>query len=992
MKLKDVKTSTQLLMGFGAVLVFMLTLSVISWQQTNRMAQKINFIYNHSLTVRRALAEFHQSVLNMRIEFRNVMLTANEDLWNMAVRNREIKKDNALQQFDSLYERYTGDRADIDSLRVYFLSWSLLQQQAIKNSSTEKTDETLLQRTETGDIALARNRLLSQINKIDNYSRNKADQFYDESIQLKHALNNQLLIFTLAVFALSLLIVTYLSRVFNNPLKEITRAADLYRSGNKTARSNYASKNLLGKLSETFNEMAGTLETEYLISSRAADLTGIMLSEDDAHSFCRDLLKNLLEHTQSQMGAVYLLNDDKTLFERFECIGMDAAGCKPFSAIHPEGEFGLALAAKRISHLKNIPLDSQFNFNTVSGSFKPREIITIPIFNSNEAVAVISIFSIHCYSEINIRLINNIFNTLTARMNGILAYKQVLEFSKKLEEQNTELDVQKNELTRMADELKEQNTELEMQKNQLGEASRLKTIFLSNMSHELRTPLNSVIALSGVLNRRLGKMIPAEEYSYLEVIERNGKHLLALINDILDISRIEAGREEVEITTFNPCNLINEVVSMIEPQAQQKNIGLLKVIGDCDGSITSDATKCRHILQNLISNAVKFTEKGKVEIKAAQSGQYIAITVTDTGIGISEEHLTHIFDEFRQADSSTSRRFGGTGLGLAIAQKYANLLGGSITVKSAPGKGSEFTLMLPLSYVAANRIIESETTTGFNHSLKKTLLTPAAGLSNKTILLVEDSEPAIIQMKDFLEESGYQILVARDGAEALAIIDKTIPDAMILDLMMPGIDGFEVLRIVREAERTILIPVLILSAKHITKEELRFLKRNNIHQLIQKGNVNQNDLLNAVAAMVTPEKTEPKPEQSQRELQTIEGKPVVLVVEDNPDNMTTAKAILTGNYTVIEATDGKSGIEMALKNVPHLILMDIELPGMDGISAFKAIRNNDRLQHIPVVALTASAMTSDRETILAHGFDAYIAKPIDEKVFLKTINTMLYGK
>ena len=510
------------------------------------------------------------------------------------------------------------------------------------------------------------------------------------------------------------------------------------------------------------------------------------------------------------------------------------------------------------------------------------------------------------------------------------------------------------------------------------------------MSHELRTPLNSVIALSGVLNRRLANQIPEEEYSYIEVIERNGKLLLELINDVLDISRIESGHEEIEITKFNANNLIAEVVSMIHPQAKQKNIELLHTAGSSDLFITSDAGKCRHILQNLIGNAVKFTEKGKVEVVALQHDNNVTIGVTDTGIGISENHLPHIFDEFRQVDSSTSRRFGGTGLGLAIAKKYANLLGGTISVKSAPGKGSEFTLTLPLRYTAENRITEAETTTGFKNAIKQTLHKPVSGSSVKTILLVEDSEPAIIQIKDFLEESGYQILVAHDSGETLGIIAQTIPDAIILDLMMPGIDGFEVLKTLREAEQTTHIPVLILTAKHITNEELKFLKQNKIHQLIRKGDVGRDELLNAVATMVFPETVETvKP---QMELQTIEGKPVVLVVEDNSDNMLAVKALLADNYTVIEAVDGKAGVKMARKHKPNLILMDIELPGVNGIEAFKTIRKDARLQHIPVIALTASAMTSDRETILAYGFDAYIAKPIDETIFLIIINETLYGK
>jgi signal transduction histidine kinase len=188
------------------------------------------------------------------------------------------------------------------------------------------------------------------------------------------------------------------------------------------------------------------------------------------------------------------------------------------------------------------------------------------------------------------------------------------------------------------------------------------------MSHELRTPLNSVIALSGVLYRRLANRIPEEEYSFLEVIERNGKHLLSLINDILEISRIEAGREEIEITEFDAGSLAADVVSLIQPQAKQKKIELLQTARASDLFITSDANKCRHILQNIIGNSVKFTEKGKVEVAARKSYNNIVITVADTGIGVAEDQLPHIFEEFRQADGSASRRFGGTGLGLAIAK------------------------------------------------------------------------------------------------------------------------------------------------------------------------------------------------------------------------------------------------------------------------------------------------------------------------------------
>jgi len=531
---------------------------------------------------------------------------------------------------------------------------------------------------------------------------------------------------------------------------------------------------------------------------------------------------------------------------------------------------------------------------------------------------------------------------------------------------------------------------LEMQKKQLDEASRLKTNFLSTMSHELRTPLNSVIALSGVLNRRLSNKIGEEEYSYLEVIERNGKNLLSLINDILDISRIEAGREEIEITQFNATSLVLEVISMIHPQAKQKNIELLQIDSESDLLLFSDADKCRHILQNLIGNAVKFTENGKVEIATVRNDKGIEITVTDTGIGISEDHLPHIFDEFRQADGSTSRRFGGTGLGLAIAKKYVSLLGGTITVKSIPDEGSEFKLILPSLHFTEKGILDKELPILVKHKNVQASKQHNSSSFLKTILLVEDSEPAIIQIKDFLEESGYKIIVAQGGEEALKILSENIPDAIVLDLMMPGVDGFQVLKSLRDSERTAHIPVLILTAKHITNEDLQYLKGNNTLHLIQKGDINRDELKNALFSMVFPEALEEV--KTEKELQIITGNPVVLVVEDNLDNMITIKAMLSGNYTVLEATCGDESIEMVKKHSINLILMDIALPGMDGLEAFKTIKKLPGKKNIPVIAITANAMTNDRDKILAYGFDAYIAKPLDDNLFFKTLNETLYGK
>lgn len=989
MNLKDFSVSKQLIFGFVVMLFFVVILGVVSYRQSKKIHQQTEILYNQPLQVRPAIWMLQSDVLRMRLGTRDLMLAKTKSEQTKAILDMDMAEEDAMKQFDVIKTRYMGTQSDVESAYADFLSWKNARDENTRLAQTGEIEKVKASVKDEGKVGGYRQKLMAHINQIDLVSQEKAIQLYQDSNTLRDSLNRELSIIVLAILLLSFIIVTLLLSKIRTPIKELIEVTNRFRKGDLNARSSITLENEFGELSTSFNLMVDKVKTEMELTEKTELLADAMLIEDNSHRFFRELLPVLSELTNSQLAAVYLLSDDKQTYEHYESVGMTEEASKhAFSAKGRHGEFGAVLSSRKIQFIKNIPLDTRFVFQTVSGEIVPREIITIPILVGREVIAIVSLASIRKYSDQANQLIDRVFNILTARIEGILTYRRMRRYLKQVEIQNEELEIQRNEMEQQSAEMTEQNRELEMQKNQLYEASRLKTNFLSNMSHELRTPLNSVIALSGVLSRRLVKRIEEEEYSYLEVIERNGKHLLSLINDILDISRIEAGREEVEITKFNPNQLVEEIVCMIKQQAVDKNLQLIQTTYIPELTITSDSDKCRHILQNLIGNAIKFTEKGKIEVSVVQNEGNIEIKVADTGIGISEKHISHIFDEFRQADSSTSRKFGGTGLGLTIAQKFANLLGGTITVKSTENEGSIFTLSLPIVFSADNRVTKVVESAGA--FIAPNFKQPLPVQVSKTILLVEDSEPAIIQIKDFLKENGYKIQVARSGVEAMNIISKKLPDALILDLMMPGVDGFNVLENLRNSEPTANIPVLILTAKHITKEDLKFFKRNNVHQLIQKGDVNRNELLNAVANLFYTEQVQNV--ESTHAIQTIKGKPTVLIVEDNPDNMITVKALLGDKFNMLEASDGNEGIEMAKKHIPNLILMDIALPGINGVEAFKVIRGISKLDHIPVIALTASIMSYDRETILSYGFDAFIPKPIDEKEFIETINVILYGK
>ena len=987
--LNDVPIAMQLRVGLGVILALVVVLGFVAWRQTDMLSQQTENIYNHPLVIRRALGELEVSVERLSRYQRDLFIERDESRQSETLQNIEAERNKAERQFAILYDRYLGPRGDVTALQDDFARWNAVRTETIRLIREGSSE--VGSRIRSGGVQDMRAQAVRRsLQTMHDFARNKANEFQATSTAQNEALNRQLAVIVFCIVLLTLIIAWFLLKAIKDPLVDLTLRTEQLGQGKLDARSRNVSNNEIGVLARGFNAMADTIQSEMSFRESVAEFNVAMMAELEAGTSGLKVLESLMELTGSQVGAVYVLNERGTEYEILDSIGLGAAGRASFSATIREGELGASLSTRQIQRITEIPADTRFAFAAASGEFTPREIVTIPLVTETEAVAVISLGSLRSFTSEAIRLVAEMQPALATWMSSMLARRRIQALSKGLKQQNVELEEQKRELTAQADELNERNTELAMQKQQVEQANRLKSAFLSNMSHELRTPLNSVIALSGVLGRRLAKSIPEEERGYLEVIERNGKNLLALINDILDLSRIEAGREELSVGPFSVRELVGEIVAAHEVMARDKGIALDSQVAASLPPVESDVDKCRHILQNLVANAVKFTAEGQVSIAAAVVGEAIEIAVSDTGIGIEADKQALIFDEFRQADDSTSRKYGGTGLGLAIARRYARLLGGDVTVQSTPKKGSIFTVQLPLVKDAAAGAVRQPAD---RHATKPPGPAPAG--RGQRILLVEDSEPAVIQMTEILQAQGYRVEVARDGKIALERLVRTTPDAVILDLMMPEVDGFQVLKALRAVPRTARLPVLILTAKHVTPEELSFLEGNNVHQLIQKGDIDKARLLGAVAEMVEPGEAEPPtaPLPSRQRRRTARpGNPVVLVVEDDPDNLRTARALLEGRYQVVEARDGSEGIEQARQHQPDVILMDISMPKLDGIQALAALRQDEALRDIPVIAVTASAMTGDRESIMAHGFDGYLSKPIDHELLMRALREWLGGR
>ncbi|MBI4798765.1 MAG: response regulator [Desulfarculus sp.] len=800
MRLKDLNIGLQLRLGLGLILVLVALLGALAWQQAEALWQETRQLHEHPFTVTRAVGEVKVHVLAMQKGMRELFLAETDEARLGIIQEIEAQAAEADRQLNVLYARYLGPRADVEATARALARWKPMREEVIgllrQGRHGEAASRFKQVRVSVGQEVLDRVQVVSE------FARNRAERFYHDAMQRKDDLLTRLGLVLAAIILLTLGVSYLLLQGIRGPLKDLAGVATAYGQGDLAARSGHVSANEFGTLAAAFNRLLDTVQAQSRRQDNAARLAQVMLGQEELRDFCRELLQALLERTGSQAGAVYLLSADQTAFEHYESIGL-GNGARASFAAGGEGQLGQALASGLPQVISDIPEDTPFVFATAGGGFRPRALMTIPILAGGRATAMICLASLHGYHPPALELVDDVLVAMSARLGGVLAFQRIRELVAQLEEQNRELETQQRELSAQAAELSEQNIELEMQKRQLDQANRLKSSFLANMSHELRTPLNSVIALSGVLERRLAGAIPAEEHGYLGVIERNGKNLLELVNNLLD------------------------------PE------------------------KCRHILLNLVANAVKFTDTGHVEISVARHDHTMRVMVSDTGIGIAAEHLPYIFDEFRQADGSASRRHGGTGLGLAIAKKYAGILGGRIAVKSQPGQGSTFTLTLPMSLPGPNGG-QAPAVPGWTclPAGQMGRGAPSAGASQqglgRRILVVEDSEPAIVQLTDILAGQGYQVAVARNGRQALEQVASQKPEAMVLDLMMPEVDGFQVLEAIRSAPGTSNLPVLILTAKHVTGEELSFLQGNNVHQLIQKGDISKDQLLTAIAAMLPP--------------------------------------------------------------------------------------------------------------------------------------------
>jgi signal transduction histidine kinase/DNA-binding response OmpR family regulator len=504
----------------------------------------------------------------------------------------------------------------------------------------------------------------------------------------------------------------------------------------------------------------------------------------------------------------------------------------------------------------------------------------------------------------------------------------------------------------------QRTTELAAARDEAIRASKAKSDFLASMSHELRTPLNAIIGYSEILLEESEDLVRPELRPDLEKIRGAGRHLLGLINDILDLSKIEAGKMDLFLETFDVVALLDDVRATVQPLVAKNGNTFTVNCGPQLGTLRSDQTKVRQILLNLLSNAAKFTTKGQITLTARRTrrgaGHGVEFEVSDKGIGMTPEQLTGLFQPFSQADASTTRRFGGTGLGLAITRHFCRMLGGDVTVDSRFGEGSTFRFTVP------------------NIETNAALAAPQPTWERRvvgSVLVVEDGREATKSLAGPLTQEGYRVITAGAGADGLRLAREETPDAIILDVVNPEFDGWEILRLLKTDAELCDIPVILVTvlgdrdmgfalgaAEHLTKP------------------INPKELLRLLARVQRPEVA-----------------PDVLVVDDDQSTRAMLRRMLVKEgWRVREAANGTEGLEQLAKAVPAVMLLDLMMPEVDGFEVLRSVRQTAAWRDIPVVIVTSKDLTREElEWLRGHAMDVFQKGAYSRAELIATVRAMV---
>ncbi len=788
-------------------------------------------------------------------------------------------------------------------------------------------------------------------------------------------------------------------------IEMIENIAAQVSAGDYKVRISDVEKDSLGKLGASLNKMAAGLETSFedlkkreWMKNGLALVNEQMIGEKEINTLSKNVINSLANYTSSIAAAIYVC--ENSMFQLTASLGLDDKLKKSFN--NGEGLVGKCADEKKMLHLSNLP-QNDIVVSYATGNIKPENLVLFAAIWENDVKAIVELASIEPYSNEAIEFFETIASNIglsieSAKQNAKLqlllsetqAQSEELQMqqhelehlnadletqAQKLQVSEEELKVQQEELLQANQELEERssmleeknqmiverNLEIQKKAEELETTTKYKSEFLANMSHELRTPLNSILLLSRLLAENNEKNLTKEQEEFARVIQNSGNGLLTLIDEILDLSKIEAGKMKVEFRDVNVAEVSNNLTSLFAPLAKEKGLSFtIHADEDVPQSIVTDSLRLEQILKNLLSNAIKFTSRGSVSMQVKKYGQnQIQFSVMDTGIGIADDKQHLVFEAFQQADGSTRRKYGGTGLGLSISRELAKLLGGEITLQSEVKKGSAFSLVIPVN--AKVQPIAEETTVPpslaqlkpFQPAVKEEKIAPSNDSQtvfddrdnikpgDKVILIVEDDTTFAQTLLSFAHSNNYKGLIASRGDHGVQLALQYLPTAILLDIRLPVKDGWQVMDELKTNAATRHIPVHMMSSMQAKDESL------------ERGAI---DFIDKPMALDKLPEVFNKIEEALQQ-----GPKKILIVEENEKHAQALCYFLESYNINVKGTQEITEAATILKDgSADCVVLEMKVFADNGYGALENIKNTDGLEQLPIIIFTGKSLIKRR--------------------------------